>query len=580
MLKVDARKRFIDNMQSWPDVRAAAARQLIAGGVEAVANLSRVISVALVLATPALAGPHRAARSDVRAAKVEEPEQRPAPRVLTTTAGLDAHLKEQLVTAINDAALDGADLSFVAQRLKDGKVLAEHGGDTLVNPASNAKLITSAAALDALHPEFRFKTEYYVQGVLRDGTLHGNLVVKGYGDPSIVSERLMRVANELYLFGVERITGSVIVDGSYFDDNEEARGWELEESPDRAYAAPVSALEVNYNATAIYVRPGTELGAPAIVHVDPPCEEVVLKGDVITDRFGRGVRVVSQKDKSEDGKDITALTVEGTVGMRQSPFRMYRRVYSPLKHFGSVLTYFLQQRGVHMRHSVIEGHVPDGARLILVDRSPRLTEVVANMNHYSNNIMAETLIKAMGAEVMGTPGTFENGLAVAHRFLETKVGFKPRSYTFDNGSGLNDVDRFTSREIVTLLGYMSRDFETGTEYASSLAVAGTQGTIGFRMRDTPAERRLRAKTGTLHGVSALSGYVVQPSGDVVAFSILAMGFKKGVSPIWKVQNTIGVALASDGKWHPEDEEDGGEEGETVSDASPAHSSEPSPGGAP
>ncbi len=462
-------------------------------------------------------------------------------------------LKAALLEAINDPALDGAEFSFHAQRLKDGAMVAQFAPDALINPASNAKLITTAAALDVLKAEYRFRTEYYVQGTLKDGTLYGNLVVKGYGDPTIVTERLAHIVNELYLYGVERITGSIVVDNSWFDNVTEARGWETEESPDRAYAAAVTALSVNYNATAIYVRPGSTIGAPAIVRVDPACEQVVLEGEVMTEAVGAGVRVVSDEGKDGAGRDNTLLTVEGSIGAREPPFRVYRRVYEPHKHFGSVLVALMQQRGIKVRHSIVEGTVKEGAKLILVDRSDALADVLRNLNHYSNNIIAETIIKTMGAEVMGAPGTFDNGLLVARKFLQEKVGFVPGSYTFNNGSGLNDVNRFTAHQLVRLLAYMNRDFEGGVELASSLAVAGTQGTIHFRMRDTPAQRRLRAKTGTLRGVSALSGYVVTPAGEVVAFSMLAQGFKNGASSVWKVQNAVGTAFASDGTWHPKDD---------------------------
>ena len=283
----------------------------------------------------------------------KEPPPRPAPRLLTVSGGVDPHLKAALTEAINLPALDDAELGFLAVRVKDGLVLAEAGADRPINPASNAKLITTAAALHTLHAEHRFKTEYFVNGTLKAGTLYGNLVVKGYGDPTVVSERLMRVANELYLFGVERITGGIIVDGSWFDGVDEARGWEIEEAPDRAYAAPVTALAVNFNATSLYVRP-TEPGKPAVVLVDPPCEQVVLEGAVMTEQLGSGVKVFSKKDESDDGKQLTLLTVEGSVGARQSPFRMYRRVYAPLRHFGSALVYYLQQRGVKVdRKSVV-----------------------------------------------------------------------------------------------------------------------------------------------------------------------------------------------------------------------------------
>ena len=515
-----------------------------------------------------------------RAEAKKEQKPRPAPRVVTMAPSLPAQLKASLDTALNDPALDGAQVSFVAIDLDDGTLLADSGGDSLINPASNAKLITSAAALDALKPEYRFKTEYYVQGTLRDGTLNGNLVVKGFGDPTIVSERMMKVVNELSLFGIERITGGIIVDDTFFDSVEEARGWELEDAPDRAYAAPVSALMANYNAVAIYVRPAAEAGRPAIVKVDPPTDTVTLNAALSTELLGRGMRVVSDKRGTAHDVDGTVITVEGSISVREAPFRIYRRVWDPARHFGATLLTFLEQRGVKVgRRSITKAAVPAGARLVLVDRSEALSEVVADLNHYSNNIIAETLIKTIGAEVMGAPGTFDNGLLVARRYLEDKVGLQAGSYVFNNGSGLNDVNRFTARQLVRLLGTITRDYELSTEYTTSLAVAGTRGTIGFRMKDTPARRRLRAKTGTLQGVSALSGYVVQPNGHVVAFSILSQGFKHGASSVWKVQNAIGAAFASAGTWRPQGEEPSEEEA-LSSLGTASRPVEPALGGAP
>lgn len=498
-----------------------------------------------------------------------KPKERPAPRTVTTAATLKPALKTAITNALNDEALDGVDVGFIATDLKTGAVLAESGGDALINPASNAKMVTSSAALATLHPEYRFKTEYYTTGALKDGTLYGNLVVKGYGDPTIVSERLGRIANELYLFGIEKMTGSIVVDDSWFDANEEARGWELEEAPDRAYAAPVNALMVNYNAVAIYLRPGSSVGAPAIVRVDPPSERVTLSGEILTAAVGEGIHVVSAKDVDEEATAGmpargTLLTIEGAMGIREPPARIYRRIYDPARHFGSTLTYFMQQRGTKMRHSVVRGPVPTGARLILVDKSQPLKEIVDDLNHYSNNIIAETLVKQMGAEVYGAPGTFANGLKVGRDFLEKRVGLQPGSYVYENGSGLNDVNRFTPRQLTQLVRTVSQDYEIATEWFTSLAVAGTQGTVGHRMKDTPAMRRLRAKTGTLRGVSALSGTVVQPDGNVVAFSFLTQGYKTGAGPIWKVQNLIGAAIASDGTWKVDGEEGEDEEGAVVS----------------
>ena len=548
-------------------------------GLSRAALLTMTLSLTLVqpgLAAATTATTHAtptAAKPTTRKAKTTKKEAAPKAHRPVRAVQLDANLPEPLQAKVKEAlnveALDGVDVGFIAVDLDSGTILAESGADSLINPASNAKMITSAAALHTLKPEYRFKTEYYAQGAIKDGTLFGNLVVKGYGDPSVTSERLVKVANELYLMGIEKITGGVIVDDTWFDGVEEARGWELEEAPDRAYAAPVSATSVNYNAVAVYVRPSSTPGAPAVVIVDPPTERVVVKGTVTTEAVGAGVRVYSQKN--DDGTPAgqphegTLVTVEGSVGLRDPPARIYRRVYDPARHFGSVLTSFLQQRGVKMRHTIEQGAVPAGARLILVDKSQPLKEIVDDLNHFSNNILAETLIKQMGAEVMGAPGTFEHGLQVSRTYLEDIVGFAPGSYIFENGSGLNDVNRFSARQLAMLTRAVANDYEIATEWFTSLAVAGTQGTIGFRMKDTPAKRRLRAKTGTLRGVSALSGTVVRPSGEVVAFSILTAGYKTGASAMWKVQNALGAALASDGLYDPEAKEEI-EDGEAVSAA--------------
>ena len=197
-----------------------------------VRGMRRVLSVLLVVSAvlvgaPASAAPQKSAPKVIQVKAPPKPKERPAPRVVTTSPTLKPALKNAIVAALNEEALDGVDVGFIATDVKTGAVLAESGADNLINPASNAKMITSAAALDRLKPEYRFKTEYYVTGAVKDGTLYGNLVVKGFGDPTIVSERMSKIANELYLFGIEKMTGSVVVDDSYFDANEEARGWEI-----------------------------------------------------------------------------------------------------------------------------------------------------------------------------------------------------------------------------------------------------------------------------------------------------------------------------------------------------------------
>lgn len=527
--------------------------------------------------------PARPAKASVDASSpfARLPEAVPGPETATRVPANDLkigkavnpRLRAALLDILSDPCLENAEVSFLATSLKSGEVLAEHNADGLINPASNAKLVTAAAALHYLKPEYRFRTEYYTRGRIKDGTLWGDLIVKGYGDPTVVTERLQRVANELYLYGIERITGSVIVDDTFFDNVLEAKGWELEEAPDRAYAAPVSALSFNYNAIAVYLRP-SERDQPAIVRLDPPVEYVALQSDVGTKRYTRRLKIMSKGDKAG-----TLVQVTGDLGYREQPRRIYRRVYDPPRYFASALISFLSQRGVRVKHRIQSGTVPPGARLVLVDRSPPLTEIISDLNHYSNNFIAETLIKAISAEASEgeRPGTFEHGLKLARAFLNEKIRVDEGDYVFGNGSGLNDVNRLSARQIVQLLASMRRDFEIGTEFMSSLAIAGTQGTIGFRMKETAAQRRLRAKTGTLRGVSALSGYVVDPRGEVIAFSLLTQNYNGAVSSVWEVQNRVGEAFASDGESFAPDGDDVVASGDALLDDP---SAEPAKGGAP
>lgn len=439
--------------------------------------------------------------------------------------------------ALTHPALDGARVGVQAVSLTSGAVLLQKNASLLLNPASNAKLVTSAAALTLLGPGFRYRTLYATDGQIEGDVLDGNLYVEGRGDPTITTERLLNVIHELKLRGIKKITGRVVVDDSYFDRRREAKGWEQEDS-DRAYAAPVGALSLNYNTVAVFVRPGPQANTPATVTVDPPSDYIRLDSRVNTTRWRGRVYM-----KSWERGNRTHVRLRGKIRQQASPRHMYRRVTHPALHFGSALVGMLNSNGIRVRRSVVRGFLPDRATVLVYDRSPRLTDIVSDLNKWSNNFIAEQIIKTLGAQVYGTPGTFETGLRAARAFLETEVGWQHGAYVFENGSGLNDVNRFTAEQTIALLRYMQSHPEAGAEYMASLGVAGRQGTITFRLRHTAAERRLRAKTGTLRGVSALSGYVTTAGGEVVVFSILVNGYDGSTRPIWEVQDMIGEALA-------------------------------------
>ncbi len=480
----------------------------------------------------------------VKSSAPEQPVEMLGSELLELSPLLEGPARELVTQAVTSPALEHARVGLYAFSLTTGAVLLRKNGRLLLNPASNAKLVTSAVVLVRLGPEFTFTTDYASTGELVDGVLQGNIYVRGRGDPTITTERLLSVVHALKLQGIKRIDGRIVVDDSLFDGVREAKGWEQEDS-DRAYAAPVGALSLNFNTVNVWLRPGPAPGSPATVTVDPPSDYIKVDSRVSTDLYRGRVYM-----RSYQKGDKNVVRLRGRIRLDAEPQKLYRRVADPALHFGSALAGILRDAGVRVRHGVRRGLMPDRARNLVVDRSPRLTDIVAQLNKWSNNFIAEMLIKKLGAEVYGAPGSFAKGLDVAQAFLESEVGWRRGAYVFENGSGLNDVNRFSTEQIARLLAYMHWHPEAGAEYVASLGVAGRQGTIAWRLRHTAADRRLRAKTGTLTGVSALSGYVTTSSGEPVVFSILVNGYDGSTRPIWEVQDMIGEALALYGSARP------------------------------
>jgi D-alanyl-D-alanine carboxypeptidase/D-alanyl-D-alanine-endopeptidase (penicillin-binding protein 4) len=449
-------------------------------------------------------------------------------------------LKTAITQSLKTPVLRGSRVSLFAARVSDGVPLISLNPDETLNPASCVKLMTSAAALRVLRPNHRFLTEYLASGTLERGVLKGNLVVRGTGDPTLTTERLFHVAGELVARGLHTVKGDLILDDSYFDTATEPPGWEQESQWDRAYAAPLGALSLNQNALAIYLRPGTHPGTRAVVVVDPPTEGVVIDNHVTTTRSGRRLWVKAIPDG-----DRTKVLVQGVIGLHEPAERYVRRIHNPTAHFGHSLMAMLKLRGIQVKGQVRVGVTPDNVWQLFEDRSASLRSVVNMLNHHSSNFVAEVLLKAVGAHMMGAPGSTEKGLRVVSAVLERDMGIEAGSYIMGNGSGLNDINRFSTVQMVKVLRRMALDPMLGPEFVGSLAVAGSTGTLSHRMGQTAAEGQLRGKTGTLLGVSALSGYVETPKHGLVAFSFVINGLSGPVSSAWDIQDRMGAALAGD-----------------------------------
>ena len=502
----------------------------------------------LALATPA-AGPSApvkggasakvAAKTSAAAATAGEPDAAPKsatpkivpglappaapapdqPKAPADPAQRHAWLKAQIDDALSTPALAKAKIGLLAVESDTGKPVYARAEKTPLNAASNVKIVTSSAALSLLGPEYRWRTTLSIATsapLPPNGEIAGDLVLRGGGDPTLVVEDLAAMVADLAALGVHKVHGALVVDDGFFDAATVGPAYD-QKKESTASRAPSSAASLDFNAVAVTIIPGAVAGAPARVTVEPASPYFVVSGAVVTATDGPAAPSVETRD---EGGTRTRVVVAGRVRLGSEPRTFYRRVDHPALYLGQTLRQQLERRGILVDKPTRTGSVPaQGQRVLSTHESAPLAVVVQDLNKRSNNFMAEQVVRTLGAEIVGRPGTWDKGLEAVARYL-AGIGLPRGAYQMTNGSGLYDSNHFSAEQIVTVLRAASRDFRISAEFLASLAVAGTDGTIAHRMSGSLAERYVRAKTGTLANVSCLSGFAGSPGHVPLIFSIL------------------------------------------------------------
>lgn len=380
------------------------------------------------------------------------------------------------------------------------------------NPASNAKLATAAAALHLLGAQHRFLTGLY--GKIEGDTVD-EIVMRGDGDPSLRTADLWAMATELRASGVRRVR-IIAMDQSFFDDRYVPPAFDQQPNEWAPFRAPVAAVSLNENTVVFSIRPMKE-GASALVDADPP-------------GFVEFTSSVTSGLKDEPARVVIGLEPKGTrlVGRvsgtvpRGRLLRVAKRVDDPRTFAGYGLQAVLQQVGIEALGDVRLGGT-SYQNLLVAHRSASLGELLSGLGKESDNFYAEMLFKALGAKAGGKAASAEAGARATLTALQA-LGALDQGVEIANGSGLFDADRSTPAAITALLRAMQRDPVAGPEYLAHLSVGGVDGTLRHRFRSWSSQRAVRAKTGTLKAVAALSGYILPPAGKgPLVFSILLNG---------------------------------------------------------
>ena len=433
------------------------------------------------------------------------------------------------------------------------QVLYDRNATRRFIPASNMKLLTTAAALDALGPDFRYRTRLYADGEVQNGTLRGGLVVRGAGDPTLGGRYsdgdMMRTfrqwADSLQALGIRRIQGPVIGDDDVFDNVHLGQGWQWDDLV-WYYGAEISGLQFNEGTVHVEVR-GTQPGATARIDAEPDFGYVRFVNRSTT-TSGGGIREGYDRALSDNVFTVTTSVPAGRTETEDLA------IVNPTDYFISTMVGVFRQRGITVEGDLVDvdewGRRPryETLRRVATHTSPRLADIVVQTNTDSNNLYAEHLLRTLGAYVYtGTDlptGSAFAGYAAMEPFLR-RIFVDPESFRVADGSGLSALNRLTPTGIVAVLRGMRDhpDRATSRAFYESLAVGGQTGTLSGRYRSGDARGNVHAKTGYISGARTLSGYVTSASGHTIAFSLLCNNYTVSTSTVNQAQDRIVEMLA-------------------------------------
>jgi serine-type D-Ala-D-Ala carboxypeptidase/endopeptidase (penicillin-binding protein 4) len=433
------------------------------------------------------------------------------------------NLGQQLNQLLNeDPDLQGAIAGVSIRNATNGEVIFDHLGDVRLRPASNMKLFTAAAALSVLGENYTFKTEVLMDGIIKNKTLQGNLYLKGKGDPTLLKEDFDKMAGELKTMGIQKITGHLIGDDSWYDDVRYSVDlpWSDEQT---YYGAQISALtaspthDYDSGSVMIEVKPGNHEGEKADITVLPKTDFVKIINQTETVAKDRKKKLTYEREHAKN-----TITITGTLPVTSKGEKEWMGVWEPTRYALALFKQSLIEQGIQLSGNVKTGTAPTQAKIVHTHNSIKIADLLVPFMKLSNNGHAETLVKEMGRVVKGE-GSWEKGIEVMEAEL-AKFGINTETLVLRDGSGISHVNLVPAAQLSHLLVAVQQQ-SWFPAFLHSLPVAGVSGkmeggSLRSRMKGADLKGKVFAKTGTISTVSTISGYVTTKSGQTMIFSIM------------------------------------------------------------
>ncbi len=425
---------------------------------------------------------------------------------LETSASDQLPLPVQRILSRYSMTTDG--LSIFAQEIGASTPILAIAADTPRNPASTMKLLATLVALDELGPAYTWKTEAYTVGSIKQGRLDGDLYLKGYGDPYLITESFWQLLHGLRQRGLTHIAGDLVLDSSYLQPAEETSG-DFDGQKFRAYNAQPAALLINFQAINFRFLPDPASRSLRII-ADPHPDTLIVENKV--NMVNEPCRGWANRLGMQVSHTVLQDTVRftGSYAANCGEHDRFHILTDAPRHVYGVFKALWAEQGGRLDGVLREAVLPGKAQRLDAVESKPLAEILRGINKYSNNVMTRQLVLTLGAERIGPPGTTEKGLQVIRTWLQQHQLNFPE-LVLENGVGLSREERISARHLGELLftGYNSRYMP---EFVSSLPIAATDGTLQKRFVDSELAGRLHAKTGGLKDVKSIAGYLLDQHG--------------------------------------------------------------------
>ncbi len=413
--------------------------------------------------------------------------------------------------------------------------LLKINSDLILIPASTNKLFTTGVALMSLGPDFAINTELYTEDRdLSDGIINGNVYLKGYGDPTITTDDLKNLISKLKSLKINSITGNLIIDDSFFEETFYRNEW-IEEENISVPLPPISAITINNNSIFLKLIGSNKIGKPGNIIIEEELEYFQIINNTKTTKSRTKLSVNS---KFINNKEV--ITVSGNI-RRNSSSLLRIHIKKPEYYAGNLLVKLIRENGIGFWGDIKKGKVPKFSDRISETSTP-LIEFLKPINKNSNNFYAEHLFLVIGANYAGSEGSPFDASKAIITYLKSLNIYEPE-FNMVDGSGISRQNQFSTETLVKFLYHIYLNPGVFNEFYNSLSIPQNDGTLHSRLSNLFPPDRLRGKTGTLNGVTALAGYVVAKSGDLLIFAINFNYHKGNQYRMRKLQDNIVTLIA-------------------------------------